>query len=154
MTQKTRIGVIGIGNMGREHARYLAAGDLADATLAAIADPGALALDWASKNLPETVEKFDDAEAMMVSGKVDAVIVAAPHYFHPPLAIAALKHGLHVLVEKPAGVYVKQVREMNEVAAASPGLVFGIMFNQRTRPLHQKMRELIAAGEVGEIRRT
>lgn len=154
MSKPTRIGVIGIGNMGREHARYLAAGDVAGATLAAIADPGASALDWASKNLPADVVHFDDATSLMASGTVDAVLIAAPHYFHPPLAINALKHGLHVLVEKPAGVYVRQVREMNEAAAASPGLVFGIMFNQRTRPLHQKMRELIAAGEVGEIRRT
>ena len=153
MNSKTRIGVIGVGNMGREHARYLAAGDIADAELVAIADNQSAARDWATANLPNTVAHFDNAEVMMASGTVDAVIVAAPHYFHPPLAIAALAHGLHVLVEKPAGVYVKQVREMNAAAAASDR-VFGIMFNQRTRPVHRRMREVIASGELGEIRRT
>lgn len=153
MSSTVRIGVIGIGNMGREHARYLAAGDVAGATLAAVADNSSTALDWAAKTLPESVQRFDDGEAMMQSGAVDAVIVAAPHYFHPPLAIAAMNHGLHVLVEKPAGVYVKQVREMNEVAAKSDR-VFGIMFNQRTRPVHQKVRDVIASGELGELRRT
>jgi predicted dehydrogenase len=153
MSSTVRIGVIGVGNMGREHARYLAAGDVAGATLAAVADNASTSLDWAAKSLPESVQKFDNAEEMMKSGAVDAVIVAAPHYFHPPLAIAALNLGLHALVEKPAGVYVKQVREMNEVAAKSDR-VFGIMFNQRTRPVHQKVRDVIASGELGEIRRT
>ncbi len=153
MSSTVRIGVIGIGNMGREHTRYLAAGDVSGATLTAVADSNASALDWAAKSLPESVQRFDNAEAMMTSGTVDAVIIAAPHYFHPPLAIAALNHGLHILVEKPAGVHVKQVREMNEVAAKSDR-VFGIMFNQRTRPIHQKVRDVIASGELGEIRRT
>src|SRR5690606_34449403 len=58
-----------------------------------------------------------------------------------------------VLVEKPAGVYTKQVRQMNEAAAKS-GKVFSIMYNQRTNPLYVKLRELISSGELGEIRRT
>ncbi|MDB4866666.1 MAG: gfo/Idh/MocA family oxidoreductase, partial [Cohnella sp.] len=58
----------------------------------------------------------------------------------------------HVLIEKPAGVYTRQVREMNE-AAASTDRVFGIMYNQRTNPMYSKLREMIQAGELGEIRR-
>ena len=148
-----RIGIIGIGNMGRAHAQYLAAGDIAGATLAAVADTGSAVLDWAAKSLPETVPRFDNAGAMLASGTVDAVIVATPHYFHPPLAIAALNHGFHVMVEKPAGVYVKQVREMNDAAAKSDR-VFGIMFNQRTRPVHKKVKSVIESGELGDIVRT
>ena len=49
-------------------------------------------------------------------GEVDAVIVAVPHYFHPEIVIYALKKGLNVICEKPAGVYTKQVKEMMEVA--------------------------------------
>jgi predicted dehydrogenase len=59
-----------------------------------------------------------------------------------------------VLVEKPAGVYTKQVREMNEMAAKHPEVVFGLMFNQRTNPIYRKMRELISSGKYGQIRRT
>ncbi len=55
-----------------------------------------------------------------------AVLIATPHYDHPSLAIRAFAKGLHVLIEKPAGVYTKQVREMNEAAAKS-GKVFSIM---------------------------
>lgn len=90
---------------------------------------------------------------MLQSGMIDAVIVATPHYHHAEQAIAAFECGLHVLIEKPAGVYTKQVREMNEAAAKS-GKVFSIMYNQRTNPLYIKLKELISSGELGEIRRT
>jgi predicted dehydrogenase len=69
------------------------------------------------------------------------------------LAILAFEKGLHVLCEKPAGVYTKQVREMNDAAIQS-GKVFSMMYNQRTNPLYQKLRELIRSGELGEITRT
>src|SRR5690606_11144791 len=65
----------------------------------------------------------------------------------------AFEKGLHVLCEKPAGVYTKNVREMNEAAEKS-GKVFSMMFNQRTNPLYQKVRDLIVSGELGEIKRT
>ncbi len=147
------IGIIGIGNMGRGHAGYLSAGEVPDATLTAVCDNSPEALAWAEGRWGDAIARFESAEAMFTSGKVDAVIIAAPHYFHPPLAIEALRHGLHALVEKPAGVYTKQVREMNKAAAKSDK-VLGIMFNQRTRGIHQKMRRLVSDGELGELKRT
>ena len=90
---------------------------------------------------------------MMDSGLIDALMVAVPHYDHPTYAIKAMKKGLHVLIEKPAGVYTKQVLEMNKVADEC-GVVFAIMMNQRTNPLYRKMREIVQSGELGAIRRT
>lgn len=58
------------------------------------------------------------------------------------------------MVEKPAGVYTKQVREMCEEAEKHPDVVFGMMFNQRTNCIYRKMRELVQSGKYGEIRRT
>lgn len=75
-----------------------------------------------------------------------------PHRFHVPLGIAALAQGLHVLVEKPAGVSVSEVRRLNEAARQS-GRVFGIMFNQRTDPLFQKAKALLSAGALGAMKR-
>ncbi|MDR3318136.1 MAG: Gfo/Idh/MocA family oxidoreductase, partial [Clostridiales bacterium] len=83
---------------------------------------------------------------------VDAVIVATPHYSHPPLTVKALNKGINVISEKPAGVYTKQVKEMNAVAAKS-GKLFTIMFNQRTNPLYKKMREIVLSGGIGVIKR-
>lgn len=149
---EVRFGIVGVGNIGSMHARSLAGGLVKGARLAAICDINPEKLERMKPELGESVAYFTDAETMFASGTVDAVIIAVPHYSHPPLSISALNHGLHVVCEKPAGVYTKQVREMNEVAAKSDK-VFSLMFNQRTNPCHIKLREMIAAGEIGEIKR-
>ncbi|MEI7027104.1 Gfo/Idh/MocA family protein [Paenibacillus sp. y28] len=148
-----RIGVIGLGNMGTSHARELLKQKVKGAQLAAVCDTRQSQLDWAERELGEGVARFDRVEALLASGTVDGVLIATPHYDHAEIAIQAFRNGLHVLVEKPAGVYTKQVRLMNEAAAASDR-VFGIMYNQRTNPLYQKLRDLIQSGELGEVRRT
>lgn len=150
---KVRVGVIGIGNMGSEHARYIAAGEIPNAQLTAVCDINPRRLELAKDHLGEKVQTFDDADALFASNVVDAVIIATPHYDHPSLAISAFRQGLHVLIEKPAGVYTKQVREMNE-AAESSGKVFGIMYNQRTNPLYRKLKDLVESNELGELKRT
>ncbi|MFO7820973.1 MAG: Gfo/Idh/MocA family oxidoreductase [Lentisphaeria bacterium] len=148
-----RIGVIGIGNMGSGHARRMVAGKVPGAVLTAVCDINPKRRAWAEKNLGEDVQLFENSDDFFAAEVVDAVVIAVPHYDHPPLAIKAFDKNLHVLCEKPAGVYTKQVQEMNEKAAASDR-IFALMFNQRQRPLHQKARELIASGELGEIMRT
>jgi len=150
---RVRIGIIGIGNMGSSHSRYLIADEVPNADLTAVCDINPDRIKWARETLGENVRTFDNAEDMMASGAVDAVMVATPHYEHPPLAIKAMNSGLHVLIEKPAGVYTKQVREMNEVAEKSDR-VFGLMFNQRTLSHHQKLKDLVESGDLGEIKRT
>ncbi|WP_042202159.1 Gfo/Idh/MocA family protein [Paenibacillus camerounensis] len=149
---KVRFGIIGVGNMGRSHAFSLL-NEVKGAELTAVCDISPQRLEWAAEQLPEHVLRFSSSEELFKSGSVDAVLIATPHYDHPPLAIEALKHHLHVLIEKPAGVFTKAVQEMNDVAAQSDRK-FGIMYNQRTNPLYRKLRDLITSGELGEIRRT
>jgi len=69
-------------------------------------------------------------------------VTTVPHYSHAEMGIEALKRDLHALLEKPAGVYTKQVKEINEFAASKPELTFAIFFNQRTNPLYQKVKEI------------
>ena len=145
---KVRIGIIGIGNMGSTHAENLMAGRVPGARLTAICDLRPERLEWAQKALGEEVQRFAAPEDLLQAGVTDAVMICTPHYSHPSLAIQAFDHDQHVLIEKPAGVYTKQVREMNEAAALS-GKTFCIMYNQRTNPLYQKARELIQTGELG-----
>jgi predicted dehydrogenase len=147
-----RVGLVGYGGMGSKHAGYIHRGEVPGATLVAVCDVRPERLAKAREQLGEGVQLFDDINAMLDANVVDAVFVAAPHYDHPPLAIKVLERGLHVLVEKPAGVYTKQVRQMIDVAQRS-GRVFGVMYNQRTIPVHQRMRELVQGGELGEVRR-
>ena len=91
---------------------------------------------------------------MLDSKKIDACIVSVPHYDHPKYAMECMKRGIHVMVEKPAGVYTKQVKEMNAEAKKHPEVVFGMMFNQRTNCIYRKMREIVKSGKYGNIRRT
>ena len=153
MSKKVRLGVIGLGNMGSSHAKKILAGECPEMEVTAVCDIKPERLDWAEENLGNGVAGFADAEEMMDSGLVDAVVVAIPHYDHPKYSIMAMKKGLHVMVEKPAGVYTKQVLEMNRVADECQ-VVFAIMMNQRTNGMYRKMREMIQSGEMGQIRRT
>ena len=154
MEKKIRLGVIGIGNMGSGHASRVADGECPDFVLTAVADINPARREWAAQRLGGEVAFFDDADAMLDSGLVDACIVATPHYDHPRLAMACMKRSIHVMVEKPAGVYTRQVREMIEEADRHPEVVFGLMFNQRTNCVYRKMRELVQSGRFGRIRRT
>ena len=150
---EVRMGIIGIGNMGTAHAKALDQGKVEGMRLTAVCDIDTSRLDWCKENLTGEIACFEDYKEMIASGLVDAILVAVPHYFHPVMALDGFKAGLNVLVEKPAGVYTKQVREMNEAAEKS-GKVFGIMFNQRTNPLFAKMREVVQSGELGELKRS
>lgn len=152
--EKVRYGVIGLGNQGTFYAHKLIdGGQTPDAVLAAVCDINPAKLDALREKLENsTPEYFDDYKKMLDSGLCDAVLVEAPHYQHPEIVIECLKRGINVICDKPAGVYAKQVKEMNAVAEKS-GAKFAMMFNQRTNCVYRKMRELIANGEIGELQR-
>lgn len=149
---KVRLGIIGIGNMGSGHANSIIEGKVPEMELTAVADLREARRTWAKENLPETVRIFEEGEDLIEAGCCDAVLVATPHYDHPRLVIRALQKGLHAMSEKPAGVYTKQVREMNEAAKKSDK-VFAMMFNQRTNHVYRKMKEIVESGKYGQIKR-
>ncbi len=150
---KVRFGIIGVGNMGSSHAKKFLQGKVDNGVLTAICDINQKKIDAVMQlEGAETVKTFSDYKEMLASGLIDAVIVAVPHYFHPQLTIDALNAGINVICEKPAGVYTKQVKEMNAVAEKSDKL-FTMMFNQRTNHTYRKMREMIQNGDIGDIKR-
>lgn len=151
--EKVRFGIVGVGNMGSSHAKSFLGGKVENGVLTAICDlkPEKLEKIRAMAG-GETLACFTDYHELFSSGLVDAVIVAVPHYSHPQISMDALAAGLHVICEKPEGVYTKQVRELNEAAGKSDRL-FTVMFNQRTNCVYRKMREMIQGGELGEIKR-
>lgn len=151
--QKVRVGIIGIGNMGTSHAVMFANNQFAGVELTAVCDVSEERRNWARKHLGEDVEVHRTPDDLLSSHRVDGVIIATPHYQHAEIAMKAFEKNLHVLCEKPAGVYTKQVRKMND-AAAKVDKTFAIMYNQRTNPVFQKVRDLVMSGELGEIRRT
>ena len=151
--KKVRLGMIGVGNMGMTVSKLIGfENECPEIELTAICDISEERRNWADKTFEgKNVKIFDDAEAMMTSGLIDAVYIAVPHYDHPTLAMKAFDHGLHVMTEKPAGVYTKAVREMNE-AAKKAGVKFGILFQCRTIPVFKKVKQLLDSGEFGQIR--
>lgn len=149
--KKVRLGIIGVGNMGSGHLRSVVEGQCPKIEVTAVADIDPERLKYAKDVLP-SVAAFSDTEEMLDSGLIDAALIAVPHYDHPKYAIACFKRGIHVMTEKPAGVYARQVREMNE-AADKAGVKFAIMFNQRTNPIFAKAREIVRSGELGQPKR-
>ncbi len=149
---KVKFGIIGVGNMGTGHMGYFYSGKIRNGRVTAVADVDPAKLDALRKKFPGDYACYSSGEELIDKADVDAVIVAVPHYWHPPLCIRALEKGLNVVCEKPAGVYTRQVKEMNAVAEKSKGL-FTMMYNQRTNPLYIRMHELVAGGELGQVRR-
>ena len=96
-----------------------------------------------------------DLAAALARHRVEAVVIATPHFDHTTLGSAALAAGLHVLVEKPLSVHKADCDRLIAAYHARPKKeqVFGAMFNQRTDPHYAKVRDLIVNGELGEIRR-
>ena len=161
--EKIKLGIIGVGAQGGAYAGFLTgrggmpgmppAPQPEHMELGALCDIDPEKEKMCKEKYPE-FPFFKDWKEMVDSGKVDAVVTTVPHYLHHEIAIYCLEHGMNVLVEKPAGVRAKDVMAMNKCAAEHPDVAFGIMFNQRTNKLYQKIKEIVASGELGEIRRS
>lgn len=149
--ENVRLGIIGVGNMGSKHAENVCAGKVKKMKLTALCDISPVREEFCKEKYPD-VAFFKTSGELIRSGLCDAVIIATPHYDHSAIAIDAFENGLNVITEKPAGVYTKQVLQMNEAAKKS-GKLFGIMYNQRTNPVYRKIRELILSGQLGALKR-
>ena len=147
MSQKVRMGVIGAGNMGSAHIKCIQDGNCPEIEITAVADIKPERLE----HIPVS-RKFSSTAVMLESDVIDAALIVTPHYDHPSLAIECFNKGIHVMLEKPAGVYTKQVREMNDTASKND-VVFGIMYQQRTDHIYRKMKEIVDSGRMGRIRR-
>ena len=147
-----RVGIIGCGGIAMLHADNIISGKCPEISVTAVADCRESRRVWAHKAFPDATV-FPEGSDLIRSGACDAVLIATPHYLHPTLAIEALNHGLHVMSEKPAGVYTLQVREMIAVANKHPELTLGLMYNQRTNCVYRKAKELLDSGELGRMKR-
>ncbi|MGP4042472.1 Gfo/Idh/MocA family protein [Gracilibacillus sp. D59] len=150
---KVKLGIIGLGQQGGAYGNMIKEGHVSNMELGAICDIDPEKKKRADQEFPG-VPFYEDYMEMLASGDVDAIVTCVPHYLHPEIGIEALERDIHALLEKPAGVYTKQVKEINEFAKTKPDLTYAIMFNQRTNPLYQKVKEIIDNREIGKIRRT
>ena len=145
---KVRIGIIGMGNMGRFHANDLLDGKVPRGELAAVGSTSPHKLEEYKE---KGVQIFGSGEEMIASGAIDALLIATPHYQHTSLGVAALEAGLHIMVEKPISAHKADAERLIAAAAARPDQVFGAMFQLRVEPRYQKIRELVQGGELGNL---
>lgn len=147
--KNVRLGIVGLGNIGRFHTGYLLENKISRCTLTAVSDAFAPSLE-AFKGKPG-LKTYLSAEEMIASGEIDALVIATPHFLHTTLGIAALKAGLHVMVEKPISAHKADAERLIACAAERPKQVFAGMFQMRVEPRYQKIRKLIQSGELGEL---
>jgi predicted dehydrogenase len=143
--EKVRLGIIGLGNIGKYHADYLQNKKISRCELVAVCDAVAPLDRYAPLKI------FTDGEALIRSGEVDAVIIATPHFQHTTLGIMALNAGVHVMVEKPISSHKADAERLIAASGKNPKVVFSGMFQMRTEPRYQRVQKLIQAGELGEI---
>jgi len=149
-----KIGVIGVGNMGSHHVKYMH--EVPGAKLTAIADRNPEKLQAAKDGAAngDDLELYSEGMELVKKADVDAILIATPHYDHPPLTLEAFKRGLHVLCEKPVAVTAAAADKVNKAYARKKNKpVWGAMFQQRTNPVWRKVKSIIANGEIGQIKR-
>ncbi|MCY0901279.1 MAG: Gfo/Idh/MocA family oxidoreductase [Firmicutes bacterium] len=151
MTKSLQMGVIGLGNIGRQHVHNLS--HMQRVTLAAVCDiDTGRAQEFAAQT---GARAYSSVDAMLQQAKLDAVIVAVPHFDHVTAAIAAFEQGVHVLCEKPLAVHVgdgqKIIAAYETARRHHPNLRFAMMFNERTFPAHKKIKEIVAGGTLGRL---
>lgn len=155
MIKKVRVAVVGLGAQGRFYAELVAAGRAPSLSLAALCgpNPASTSSEKHQQFADELgVQLFTDLRQLLDSRQVDAIVITTPHYEHPRIGIEALRAGIHVLVEKPVGVYTKQVEDLLQVADQHPELTLAVMFNQRTNPLYAELKQAIDSGSYGRLR--
>ena len=143
---KVRLGIIGMGNIGKYHAEYLLAGKVKGCELTALSSS-----DTKSLERYQPLRLFDDGESLIRSGDVDAVIIATPHFQHTKLGITAFEAGIHAMVEKPISAHKADAERLIAAHKNAPNVVFAGMFQIRAEPRYLKIRKLIRDGELGEM---
>lgn len=147
-----KLGVVGVGGIASMHVDNIVTGKCPDIEIVAMADRKESRRKWAAEKVP-AAKIFTEGADLIKSGLCEAVLIAVPHYQHPEMTILALQNGLHVMCEKPAGVYTLQVREMIAEANKHPELTFAMMFNQRTNCVYRKIKEMVENKTIGELKR-
>ncbi len=145
---KIRFGIVGLGNIGSRHAQNIVESGSRDFTLTALCDrkPERARKYGEKYDLPH----FTEPQKMYDAGLCDAVIVATPHYWHPPLVIRAARAGLHVLCEKPLASTIGPARAA-VAECKKRRRALGVVFHHRTRSIMLKMKRLVDSGAIGEV---
>jgi predicted dehydrogenase len=143
--ERLRVGVIGVGVMGSNHARVFA--DLAGVELVGIADPDPAHREFVSRTLG--CAGYESVETLLAAG-VDAVSIAAPTHLHHDVALTCIRNGTHVLVEKPIASSVEEGREII-AAAKRAGVTLMVGHVERFNPAVEAIKDAIRGEDILSI---
>jgi len=147
--KQIRVAVIGTGGMGTGHCNNLP--KVEETKLVAVCDIDPATAKETGKRCG--VKSFVKYQDLLDWGKMDGVVIATPHYFHPVIGCAAMKAGFHCLSEKPMAVTVGEADRFIKTAEKT-GKVFSVMFQRRTEPGIKAALEIARSGRIGKLRRT
>ncbi|BDF72684.1 dehydrogenase [Oscillospiraceae bacterium] len=146
-----RIGVAGIGVIAGDYIALIEDGKVPGVELAAVCSRNGEHIKAVSERYGLQAAAFTDYGEMLSSGTVDAVLICTPHGQHPSMARQALEAGLHVLVEKPVGIFADEVEALLDVLRSRPGLVCGVLYNRRASRAYRYVHDFVRGGALGEL---
>jgi len=145
--KKLRIGIVGLGFIGPHHLEAIRRLGFAEVTAVA-ENSDELARKKADQYFVE--KSYGNWRAMVADPDIDVIDITTPTNLHAPIALAAVKAGKHVIVDKPMALSTREAREMHEAATAA-GVVNAVTFSIRYNVMLQQLRAMIARGDAGRV---
>ncbi len=142
-----RIGIIGLGNIAKQHINNIITGEVADCSITAICSRQPAQIEGLAQ-----VQHFTRYQDLIDSGSVDAVLIATPTLSHFEIAQYALHKHLHVMLEKPIGLSSYEGEQL--VSSVGENTKFALMLNQRCDPTYAKIKQVVKSGILGKMTRT
>lgn len=148
-----RIGIAGIGFIAEEYIKLFTQGQIQGAEIRALSSRNYSHMEEIRAKYRLDAALFTDYDAMLSSGKIDMVMICTPHYFHPGMAVKAIEQGIHTMIEKPVGVYPEELDELAKCVKSHPETLSGVLYCRRTNPVFAKIKQLLADGTLGKLKR-
>ena len=146
-----RLGIAGIGTIARDYIGLIAAGCVKDVELTALCSRSDVSMHRLQAQYSLSAKAFQDYQTMLDSGVMDAVLITTPHGLHPEMAIQAVNAGIHVLVEKPVGIYCDEVEQVLASLEKRPEIVCGVTYNRRASRCYRTVKQMVEQGQIGEL---
>ncbi len=143
---RIRFGIIGCGKIAINHVQALHGIDGVEVLAVVDVDPDRAQTFARTYAIPSA---YSDVEEMLASG-LDAVTICSPHSAHEAGVLAATRHGIHVLCEKPIAISLDEADRM-VAATAKAGVLFGVLFQRRFWPASTRVRRAIDDGRLGPL---
>lgn len=146
-----RLGIVGIGKIATDYIGLIAEKNVQGVEITALCSRNAAHVREIAERFHLKSTVFSDYAAMLHSGQIEAVLICTPHGQHPAMARQAVEANIHVLVEKPVGIFADDVEEVVRMLKERPDVMCGVMYNRRASKAYRYIRDLVQSGSLGEL---